>query len=82
MDWIAAIVVGVLAMTGTLGGAYLANRKSTALIAYRLSELEKKVDRHNTVIERTYGLEKRAEVFSQQLREVLRRLDELERREG
>ena len=82
MDWIATIVVGVLAMAGTLGGAYLSNRKSSALIAYRLGELEKKVDRHNTVIERTYGLEKRAEVFSQQLRDVLRRLDELERREG
>lgn len=82
MDWLATIIVGVLAMLGTLGGAYLANRKSTALIAYRLGELEKKVDRHNAVIERTYGLEKRAEVFSQQLRDVLRRLDELERREG
>ena len=82
MDWLATIIVGVLAMAGTLGGAYLANRKSTALIAYRLGELEKKVDRHNTVIERTYRLEKRAEVFSQQLRDVLRRLDELERKEG
>lgn len=82
MDWLATIIVGVLAMAGTLGGAYLSNRKSTALIAYRLGELERKVDKHNTVIERTYGLEKRAEVFSQQLRDVLRRLDELERREG
>lgn len=82
MDWVASIVVGVLAMAGTLGGAYFANRKSTALIAYRLGELEKKVDRHNTVIERTYGLEKRAEVFSQQLRDIVRRLDELERKEG
>lgn len=82
MDWFSSIVVGALAMIGTLGGAYFANRKSAALIAYRLGELEKKVDRHNTVIERTYGLEKRAEVFSQQLRDVSRRLDELERREG
>lgn len=82
MDWLATIIVGVLAMVGTLGGAYLSNRKSTALIAYRLGELERKVDKHNTVIERTYGLEKRAEVFSQQFRDVLRRLDELERREG
>lgn len=82
MDWLATIIVGALAMVGTLGGAYLSNRKSTALIAYRLGELERKVDKHNTVIERTYGLEKRAEVFSQQFRDVLRRLDELERREG
>ena len=42
MDWIATIVVGVLAFAGTLVGALLANRKSAALIAYRLSELEKK----------------------------------------
>ena len=82
MDWIASIVVGLLAMSGTLGGAYLANRKNTALIAYRLEELEKKVDRHNSVIERTYGLEKRAEVLSEELRDVLRRLSELERKEA
>lgn len=82
MDWIAAIVVGVLAMTGTLGGAYLANRKTTALIAYRLEELEKKVDKHNSVVERTYGLEKRTEVLSEQLRDALRRLGALERKEG
>ena len=82
MDWIATIVVGLLAMLGTLGGAFLGNRKSTALIAYRLEELEKKVDRHNTVIERIYGLEKRQEVLSQELRDVRRRLDEVERKEG
>ena len=82
MDWIATIVVGVLAMSGTLGGAYLANRKTSALIAYRLEELEKKVDKHNSVVERTYGLEKRTEVFSEQLRDALRRIKELERKEG
>lgn len=82
MDWIATIVVGVLAMSGTLGGAYLANRKTSALIAYRLEELEKKVDKHNSVVERTYGLEKRTEVLSEQLRDALRRLGALERKEG
>ena len=57
MNWIADIVIGVLALIGTLGGAYFANKKTTALVVYRLQELEKKVDKHNQVIERTYKLE-------------------------
>lgn len=36
------IIVGALAMVGTLGGAFLANRKSAALLAYRLQQLEDK----------------------------------------
>ena len=35
------IVVAVLSLAGTLIGTYLANRKSAALIAYRLEQLEK-----------------------------------------
>ena len=50
---IPAIITGLL----SLAGVYLANRKSTALIAYRLEELEKKVDKHNKVVERTFKLE-------------------------
>ena len=38
------ILIAVLSLLGTLGGSYFSNRKSSALIAYRLEELEKKVD--------------------------------------
>lgn len=31
------IIVGVLSLIGTLAGTYFANRKSSALIAYRLN---------------------------------------------
>ena len=50
------IIVGVLSLIGTLAGTYFANRKSSALIAYRLELLEKKVDKHNSVMERTLSL--------------------------
>ena len=39
---IVAAITGGLALIGTLGGTYFANRKSAALIAYRLEELEKR----------------------------------------
>ena len=46
MNWIADIIIAVLALIGTLGGAYFANKKTTALVVYRLEQLEKKVDKH------------------------------------
>lgn len=52
-----AIIVALLGLAGTLAGSYLANRKSTALIVYRLEQLEQKVSKHNKLVERTYALE-------------------------
>lgn len=73
-----AIIVGVLSLCGTLGGAYLANRKSSALIAYRLEQLEEKVNKHNGVIERTYALEQRVSVDEEKLKVTEHRLSDLE----
>ena len=53
------IIVAGLALVGSLSGTYFANRRATALIAYRLEQLEKKVNQHNSVIERQYELEKK-----------------------
>ena len=39
------------------------------LIAYRIQELEKKMDKHNGVIERVYKLEKEVAVINEKLSE-------------
>ena len=62
-----AIIVAAFSLVGTLAGAYLANRKSAALMEYRLQKLEEKVDLHNNVIERTYELEKKERLLEQKL---------------
>ncbi len=77
MDW-SAVIVGGLAFLGTLAGAYFANKKQTAIWAYRLEELEKKVDKHNQVIERTYALESRADVIDEQIKVANHRIADLE----
>ena len=59
--------MAALSLVGTLVGAYLANRKSTALIAYRLEEREDKAKQHNSLVERTYKLEQRMEVIEAKL---------------
>ncbi len=78
MNWIADIIIAVLALLGTLGGAYFANKKSTALIAYRLEQLEKKVDKHNQVIERTYALEEKTGLLEERVKVANHRIDDLE----
>lgn len=73
------IAVAVLSLIGTLCGAYFSHRRSSALIAYRLEQLERKVAAHNNLIERTYKLEERTELQEEKLRVLNRRLDDLER---
>lgn len=72
------IIVAVIGFIGTLCGAYFANRKSSALIAYRLEQLEVKVNKHNEVIERTYELEKHSEVLDEQIKVANHRIEDLE----
>jgi|LFRM01.1.fsa_nt_gb tetrahydromethanopterin S-methyltransferase subunit G len=75
---IVAVITGVLSLAGTLTGSYFSQRKSAALIAYRLEQLEKKVDKHNSVIERTYQLEKRCEVIEEKIKVANHRIEDLE----
>lgn len=44
MSWLSEIIVGLLALIGTLGGSYFANRRASALMLYRLEQLEHKVE--------------------------------------
>lgn len=72
------IIVAALSLCGTLAGAYLANRKSSALIAYRLEQLENKVEKHNNVIERVFLLEKHEAVMNEEIKVANHRIDDLE----
>lgn len=40
---------------------------SNKLMAYRIEQLEKKVDKHNSVIDRTYHLEAQVEVLESEI---------------
>ena len=52
------------------------------LVTYRLEELEKKVDKHNNIIERTYKLEENQAVMVEQIKVANHRLNDLEKNES
>lgn len=55
------IIVAIITALGAFMGVYFANKKQTALMAYRLEVLEKKVDKHNNVVERLIKLEQKVD---------------------
>lgn len=63
----------LVAACGCLGSA-IAAFGGFRLAVYRIEQLEKKVDKHNTVIERTFILEEQMKVANH-------RIDDLERHE-
>lgn len=81
MDW-TSILVAVITALGSFAGVYWANRKTQALVLYRLQQLESAVNRHNQVIDRVYRLEERAEVTDERIKVANHRIDDLERKKG
>ena len=51
------VIVAMLGLIGTLAGSFLGVMASSSKTPYRIQKLEDKVDKHNTIIERTYKLE-------------------------
>lgn len=56
-QYIAEIIIAVIAFAGSIIGTVLTNQTHMKLIEYRLEQLEKKVDLHNNAVERITVLE-------------------------
>lgn len=54
---IATWLPSLFALIGTLAGTFGGILTGSRLTTYRLEQLEKKVEKHNTLVERTYRLE-------------------------
>lgn len=64
------VIVAILALIGTLGGSFGGILTANKLTTYRIQELEKKVEKHNKVIERVYDLEKHEAVLDEEIEQL------------
>lgn len=65
-----AIIVAIISLLGTLIGSWAGIRQANRLTNYRIEQLEKKVDKHNSTIERTYELEKKVAVLEDEMQRI------------
>ena len=72
------IIIALISFLGTLIGTLGGIVASSKLTIFRIEQLEKKVEKHNNVVERVYILEKDKDVFEERLKVANHRIDDLE----
>lgn len=74
------VIVALISLAGTLGGTFGGILVSNKLTNYRIEQLEKKVEKHNSVIERTYTIEQNIAVLENREKVSEHRIDDLEKK--
>ena len=66
------IAVALIAFGGTLAGTFGGIVASSRLTNYRIKQLEIKVDKHNSIVERTFVLEEKVKVANHRITDLER----------
>ena len=72
------VFVALCSLIGTALGTF----GGTKLMSYRIEQLEKKVDKHNQVIDRVYKLEQHGAVIDEEIKVATHRIADLEERKA
>ncbi len=67
------VIVALLSLAGTLFGTFAGILTSAKLTAYRIEQLEKRVNEHN-------NFARRMPVIEEQIKEITRQVSDIERR--
>lgn len=70
------IIVPLLSLLGTILGTFGGILTASKLTNYRIEQLEKKVEKHNHVIERVYELEKQEAVIDEEIKNISHQIEE------
>lgn len=74
------IIVAVLSLLGSLGGTLGGIALNSKLSNYRIEQLEKKVDKHNNLIERMFRAEEAINILDEKVKVANHRIDDLKER--
>lgn len=72
------IITALIGLGGSAIGSIIGIIANSKLTSYRIQQLEKKVDKHNNLIERTYKLEQHNAVVDEEIKVANHRIDDLE----
>lgn len=75
------VIVALIGLGGSAIGSILGIIASSKLTLYRIKQLEEKVDKHNSVIERVYHLETQDAVINEEISNLNQRINNLENKQ-
>lgn len=71
---VVALITGAISLIGTLITTRTSAKSTQTLVDYKISELQKSVEKHNSVIDRTYKLEGRMTECEHDLHDLKQRV--------
>ncbi len=75
------VIVSLITLCGSALGTFAGIFLNTKLTNYRIEQLEKKQDKHNSLIERVYQIEQHNAVIDEEIKVANHRISDLERGE-
>jgi len=72
------VIASLISALGSAIGTFFGIMVNSKLTNFRIEQLEKKVDKHNQVIDRVYELEKRDAVVEEEMKVANHRISDLE----
>lgn len=75
------ILVAIISFAGTAVGSIVAVVTANSLTNYKIEELRKQVEKHNTIIDRVYQLEAEDKVKNEEIKVINHRIEDLEKKE-
>lgn len=72
------VIVSIISLFGTLAGTLGGILATSKLTNYRIEQLEKKVDKHNNLIERMFKAEENINLLDEKIKTANHRIEDLE----
>jgi hypothetical protein len=73
------ILVAIISFAGTAVGSIVAVVTANSLTNFKIEELKKQVEKHNTIVDRVYKLEASDQVRTEEIKVINHRIDDLEK---
>jgi outer membrane murein-binding lipoprotein Lpp len=70
-----SVVVALIGGAVTLAGVVASNSRSRAVMEQKIDELSRRVEKHNTLVERTYLLERDVALLKNDVENIERKAD-------
>lgn len=73
------ILVALISFAGTAVGSIVAVVTANSLTNFKIEELKKQVEKHNTIVDRVYKLEASDQVRTEEIKVINHRIEDLEK---
>lgn len=81
-DILVSLITSLATLLGVVLTVYAGGKRTRDILLYRIEQLERAQQKHNSLIERMYRVEERLELHDEKIKVANHRIDDIERGDG